>query len=58
MAKTRERLKTRLSEPQGCHSYSQIQQWLVTEIGLDIAYKTLERLVRYQLGAGLKAPRL
>ena len=52
-----ERLKTRLSEPQGFHSYSQVQQWLVTELGLDIAYKTVYQLVRYQLGAKLKVPR-
>ena len=52
-----ERLKLRLSEPQGFQSYSQIQQWLVTELELDIAYKTVYQLVRYQLGAKLKVPR-
>jgi transposase len=52
-----ERLKRRLSEPQGFQSYSQIQQWLVTELGLDIAYTSVYQLVRYQLGAKLKVPR-
>ncbi|MEH2239784.1 hypothetical protein [Nostoc sp.] len=49
-----ERLKQRLSEPQGFHNYSQIQQWLNTELGLNIAYKTVYQLVRYQLQAKLK----
>jgi len=52
-----ERLKQRLQEPQGFHSYGQIQQWVVTELGLDIAYKTVYELVRYRLKAKLKVPR-
>lgn len=52
-----ERLKQRLEEPQGFHSYSQIQQWLENELGLKIAYKTVYQLVRYSLGAKLKVPR-
>lgn len=52
-----ERLLQRLSEPQGFHSYSQIKQWLSTELGLNIAYKTVYQLVRYQIRAGLKVPR-
>lgn len=52
-----ERLKQRLQDPKGFHSYGQIQQWLVTELGLDIAYKTVYQLVRYQLKAKLKVPR-
>lgn len=52
-----ERLKQRLQEPQGFQSYGQIQQWLVTELGLDIAYKTVYELVRYRLKAKLKVPR-
>jgi transposase len=52
-----ERLKKRLSEPQGFQSYSQIQQWLMAELGLNVAYKTVYQLVRYQLGAKLKVPR-
>lgn len=52
-----ERLKQRLQDPKGFHSYGQIQQWLVTELGLDIAYQTVYQLVRYQLKAKLKVPR-
>jgi transposase len=52
-----ERLKQRLEEPQGFHSYNQIQQWLENELGLNIAYKTVYQLVRYSLSAKLKVPR-
>ena len=52
-----ERLKQRLQEPQGFQSYGQIHQWVVTELGLDIAYKTVYELVRYRLKAKLKVPR-
>lgn len=52
-----ESLKQKLSEPEGFHSYSQIQEWLVSKCGLSIAYKTVYQLVRYQLGAKLKVPR-
>nr|WP_017318411.1 winged helix-turn-helix domain-containing protein [Mastigocladopsis repens] len=52
-----ERLKQRLQEPQGFHSYNQIQKWLSSELGLNIAYKTVYQLVRYQLKAKLKVPR-
>ena len=51
-----ERLKKRLEEPQGFQSYNQIQQWLESELGLNIAYKTVYQLVRYSLGAKLKVP--
>ncbi|MDF5722952.1 MAG: hypothetical protein PUP91_21260 [Rhizonema sp. PD37] len=52
-----ERLKQRLQESQGFHSYGQIQQWLVGEFKLNIAYKTVYELVRYRIGAKLKVPR-
>ncbi|MEH2316956.1 helix-turn-helix domain-containing protein [Nostoc sp.] len=52
-----ESLNRRLSEPEGFQSYDQIQQWLISELGLNIAYKTVYQLVRYQLGAKLKVPR-
>ena len=52
-----ERLKQRLQEPQGFHSYNQIQQWIESELGLNLAYKTVYQLVRYSLGAKLKVPR-
>ena len=46
-----ERLKQRLMEVEGFHSYGQIQQWIQKELGLVIAYKTVYQLVRYELGA-------
>ncbi len=52
-----ERLKQRLLELKGFHSYGQIQQWLVAEFRLKIAYKTVYELVRYRIGANLKVPR-
>lgn len=52
-----ERLKQRLQEPTGFHSYGDIQQWLARELGLNLAYKTVYQLVRYQLKAKLKVPR-
>lgn len=52
-----ERLKQRLMEVEGFHSYGQIQQWIQKELGLVIAYKTVYQLVRYFLGAKLKVPR-
>ena len=52
-----ERLKQRLQEAQGFHSYGEIQQWLVGEFGLNIADKTVYELVRYRIGAKLKVPR-
>lgn len=52
-----ERLKLRLLEPKGFHSYGEIRQWLVAEFGLKIAYKTVYELVRYRIGAKLKVPR-
>jgi len=51
-----ERLKQRLQDPQGFHSYGQIQQF-ATELKLNIAYKTVYQLVRYRLNAKLKVPR-
>ncbi|WP_199192043.1 helix-turn-helix domain-containing protein [Chlorogloea sp. CCALA 695] len=52
-----ERLKQKLLEAPGFRSYGQIQQWIQTELGLTIAYKTVYQLVRYELGAKLKVPR-
>lgn len=52
-----ELLKQKLSQPQGFQSYTQIQQWLKQELGINIAYKTVYQLVKYKLGAKLKVPR-
>lgn len=52
-----ERLKQRLQEPQGFSSYGQVQQWIATELELQVNYKTVYQLVRYRLKAKLKVPR-
>lgn len=55
--KNLQRLKQKLTEPEGFYSYREIQEWLISELKLDIAYKTVYQLVRYQLSAKLKVPR-
>ena len=52
-----ERLKQQLQDPSGFQSYGQIQQWLKSELGLSLAYKTVYEIVRKRLGAKLKVPR-
>ena len=52
-----EDLKERLSEPEGFGSYKEIQQWLAEEHGVQLCYSTVHGIVRYELGAKLKAPR-
>lgn len=52
-----EALQVRLDEPEGFASYTEIQAWLRDTYGLDLPYSTLHTLVRYRLGAKLKAPR-
>lgn len=50
-------LKKRLSEPQGFKSYGEIQDWLNHELGIDLAYKSVHKIVRYKLKAKPKTPR-
>lgn len=52
-----EKLKTRLAQPQGFHSYIEIQQWLEQHCQLRVKYGTVYRVVRYELKAKLKVPR-
>jgi transposase len=49
--------RDRLTEPHGFASYQAIWQWLRQEYGLAIAYKTVQKFVRYTRGAKLKVPR-
>jgi hypothetical protein len=46
-----------LATPSGFASYVALQQWLREEYGLEVSYKTLHGIVRYQLKAKLKRPR-
>ena len=50
-------LQARLATSGGFASYIEIQQWLRAEFGLELPYKTLHGIVRYQLKAKLKRPR-
>jgi transposase len=51
-------LKRHLADPQGGFgSYTQVQQWLSETLNIEAAYATVHHLVRYRLGAKLKAAR-
>lgn len=50
-------LKERLQAPEGFASYGAIQNWLQEEYGLEVKYKTVHRMVRYQMKGKLKVPR-
>ena len=52
-----EALKDRLAESEGFGSYKDIQRWLAEEQDLELCYSTVHGIVRYELGAKLKAPR-
>lgn len=53
----RSRLEEKLESPQGFASYGEIVEWLKQEFHLEVKYKTVYRLVHYQLQAKLKIPR-
>jgi transposase len=51
-------LKKRLDDPEGGFgSYTQVQQWLSETLNIEAEYATVHHLVRYRLGAKLKAAR-
>jgi transposase len=50
-------LKARLATPTGFASYLDIQHWLREEFALEVPYKTLHGIVRYQRKAKRKRPR-
>jgi transposase len=50
-------LQARLAEPTGFSSYQAIWQWLRQECQVEVDYKTVYRIVRYELNAKLKVPR-
>jgi transposase len=51
------RLVEKLQCPKGFSSYGQIVEWLEQEFNVQVKYKTVYRLVRYELKATLKVPR-
>ena len=52
-----EQLNRRLQQSTGFGSYGQIQGWVQKTYGLDVKYKTLYRIVRYELKAKPKVAR-
>jgi transposase len=56
-APVRQALARKLQEPLGFDTYGEVQQWVWQQHGIRVKYKTLHRLVRYQLKAKLKVPR-
>lgn len=50
-------LKARLKEESGFRSYGEIQMWLFQTHRLAVNYKTVYRIVRYDMKAKLKVPR-
>jgi transposase len=50
-------VERRLNDHRGFGSYLEVQQWLASEFGLEVNYKSLHGLLRYRLQAKLKAPR-
>lgn len=51
------RLQAELEKERGFRSYGEIQAWLASECGLELEYKTVHKIVRYDLKAKLKRPR-
>ena len=52
-----EALKERLGGETGFASYVEVEHWLRDQHGVEVCYSTLHQIVRYELGAKLKAPR-
>lgn len=52
-----EKLRVRLQERCGFHSYGEIQEWLQQECDVQAAYATVHGIVRYKLQSKLKVPR-
>ena len=51
-------LSDRLNNPkQGFRSFTEVQQWLATEFGIDMEYHAVNKYVKRKFGAGLKVSR-
>jgi transposase len=50
-------LAKQLKRPAGFRTYLEAQAWLQEQWGLAVKYKTLHRIIRYELGAKLKVAR-
>ncbi len=51
------RLRSELQQPEGFHSYVQIQAYIAETFGIQMNYKTVYAMVRDRWGAKLKVPR-
>ena len=52
-----EDINIQLGNQEGCGSYSEIQEWMKNEYGIDVAYSTVHKLVKYELHASPKVVR-
>jgi transposase len=50
-------LHQRLADPQGFASYDEVRRWIADTLGVTLSYNATHKLVRYKLGAKLKAAR-
>lgn len=53
----RQQIERELEDPQGFETYKEVQHWLRSVWGVNAAYKTVHKTVRYRLKAKLKRPR-
>jgi transposase len=53
----RAQVQQALQQPQGFVSYDAVRQWIADHLGVHLSYNATRKLVRYKLGAKLKAPR-
>ena len=52
-----EQLRDALKRPEGFGSYGEVQAWIATELGVEMQYAAVHKLVHDKLGARLKVPR-
>jgi len=50
-------LREALARPEGFASYGEVQHWIASELGVEMRYPAVHRMVRYKLGAKLKVAR-
>ena len=53
----RAQLQAALERPEGFASYGAVQRWIADELGVQMQYQAVHKLVRYTLRAKLKVPR-
>lgn len=53
----RVQLQAALDQPAGFASYGAVQRWIADQLGVEMGYHAVHKLVRYNLRAKLKVPR-